>query len=277
MRRGARPHTPLGRFPALSIMPRIECPPASRSGGRTAARRETVIRRSCVRCGCVRLKCGVGRRWARGVALRGHARTVTHFLPAGCRLPNPHPEAAPGGGPRPRSLCGAAFSARGCPAPCPRRSSASRFYSPWPFEASMRGSIYNSGIWTTLDFLLRHMLGGTAQPDAAPAPPPQPHTQKKARPELSLAPHGGPQHPWTSGTWGGAAVERSLPSEGICGRFRPRGCPGRVPEHLFSQPLQNTDPCARETVKGNRACDPHLEAGPAASADLGGPRARPPL
>lgn len=40
----------------------------------------------------------------------------------------------------------------------------------------------------------------------APAPRPL-HAQRKVCPELSVGPRRGLQRPWTSGTWGGAAVE----------------------------------------------------------------------
>lgn len=89
-------------------------------GGGTPARREAVIRRSCARLLCAReVRRGRGRPWPRG-ALRGHPS------PAGVR----------------RKLLS-------CQPPPPH--DASGFFSPWPFEAPLRSSIYNRGIRTTLD------------------------------------------------------------------------------------------------------------------------------
>lgn len=144
---------------------------------------------------------GVGAH-GRGVALRGHARTVTlrPFLPR--VSPRPHPEAAPGGGPSRWSLRCRLLSQR-VANPLPTMLPASRLYSPWPFEASMRGSIYNSRHMDHAGFLAQTYAGRHSTARRSCSPPPQPHTQRKVRPELPRPCTVVPSTPGSQGLGGG--------------------------------------------------------------------------
>lgn len=131
------------------------------------------------------------------------------------------------------------------PAPCPPCFPASSFTDLGPLKAPERLYLEQRHM-DLAGFLAQTYAGRHGTPRRRSGPPPQPHTQREAWPEQSLAPHGGPQHPWTSGTWVGL-WER--------GARHPRASAvthlGRVPEHLFSQrppAPQNTDQCAARGI-----------------------------
>ena len=114
----------------------------------------------------------------------GDAHAVTHgHTLCGSQAVHPgFPAPHPGGGTQP------VVSPEGARPPAHNASPLPGFTHLGPLKPPREALFITAGIWTTPDFLLRHMLGGSGQLDAAPAPRPQSHTQGKPAQSCPSAP-----------------------------------------------------------------------------------------